>query len=58
MPEESAQQAAAKIQYYDAGFLAEEGNAVYHNLINCVPTKPPYFNNSFRTLFTQSPSER
>jgi hypothetical protein len=45
------------VQYYDAKFVADETNMVYHNLVNCVLTKPPYFNNSFRTIFTQGTDE-
>ena len=44
---------ADTMQYYDGKFVTEEGNLVYQNLVNCVPVKPPYFNNSFRTVFTQ-----
>jgi len=47
----------AEIQYYDWKFTSEEGNIVYHNIINCDIVKPPYFNNSFRTKFIQSANE-
>lgn len=46
------------LQYYDGRFTGEEGNMVYNNLINCVPTKPPYYNDSIRNVFTQSSSEK
>lgn len=49
---------ASQMQYYDGKFITEEWNLVYQNLINCVPVKPPYFNNSFRTLFTQGGGEK
>lgn len=46
------------IQYYDWKFITNEGNLVYQNIINCMLYKPPYFNDSFRNLFAQSPFDK
>lgn len=46
------------IQYYDWRFVTNEGNLVYNNIINCDLYKPPYFNDSFRNLFAQSPWDK
>lgn len=47
-----------EIQNFDAKFTKWEANVLYNNIINCITTKSPYFNNSFRTKFTQSPKEK
>lgn len=46
------------IQYYDWRFVTNEGNLVYNNIVNCDVYKPPYFNDSFRHLFAQSPFDK
>ena len=46
------------LQYFDGRFTGEEGNMIYNTIINCVPTKPPYYNDSIRSVFTQSSSEK
>ena len=46
------------VQYYDWRFVTNEGNLVYQNIINCDLYKPPYFNDSFRNLFAQSPFDK
>jgi len=48
----------ADIQIYDAKFTKNEANVLYNNLINSITTKPPYFNSSYRTKFTQSTNEK
>lgn len=47
-----------EIQYYDWRFVTNEWNLVYQNIVNCVLCKPPYFNDSFRNLFAQSPWDK
>lgn len=47
-----------EIQYYDWRFVTNEWNLVYQNIINCQLYKPPYFNDSFRNLFAQSPRDK
>lgn len=46
------------VQYYDWRFVTNEGNLVYQNIINCNLYKPPYFNDSFRNQFAQSPFDK
>lgn len=47
----------ADLQIFDGRFMQQDTGSVYQNIINCIPTKPPYLNNSYREIFTQNITE-
>lgn len=54
------QNTKAAIQYFDYQLLTKQSPGIndrYTDIINYMPVKLPYYNDSFKTNFTQSPNE-